>query len=425
MRSAGASDNPNVVSRPGGFCASEYNPGPPRATRVCHKFTGVYAMRKLAIFALTSMLTPFPASATDLPWGTKTDEISWEIFVQAVSPAGVPGGNPKVEFETWASDQDIFQASPAQWPSAGATKELELRPSVLARSEIHVHGRIPLALPPTAGLACPPPGLNNSAKGDPFPATGCIGEEVRRNWASFQYIVNNGLDSNAGRAAFAKADKTVDFPSDAIEFKGDWIPVGDVEKWVNLTPAEVKKLYYVSTATANGKTEEFALVAFHFSSKLTKNWIWADFEHVKNPGRCDTIGCRDDWGSTIPETKPNAVDWKEYSQGCPRTKALEALEDSTGIAEVWKNYCMKGTQIEFVTADGRLLGNSVIEPLNADVPISNSSCITCHTGALFEKATGKPFLGILEASPVGPPPAYDKSKYASYDFVYGLLTGSK
>lgn len=379
-------------------------------------------MKKLAVLAVASMLTPLSANADDLPWGAKTDEVAWEIFVQVVSPAGDPGANPKVEFETWASDQDIFQASPAQWPAAGATKQL--RRSVLARSEIH--GRLPLALPPNAGLECPPPGLNDAAKGDPFPSSGCVGEEVRRNWASFQYIVNNSLDSKAGRAAFAKADKTVDFPSDAIEFKGDWIPVSDVEQWVQLTPAEVKKLYYVSTATANGKTQEFALVGFHFSSKLTKNWIWADFEHVKNPGRCDTIGCKDDWGSTIPTTKPNAANWKEYTQGCPRTKALEALEESTGVAEVWKNYCMKGTQTEFVAADGsKLLGNSVIEPLAADVPISTSSCITCHSGALFDKTTGAPFTGILNTSPVGPMPAYDKSKYASYDFVYGLLTGGK
>jgi hypothetical protein len=379
-------------------------------------------MKKLAILAFTSMLAPYAASADDLPWGPKTDEVAWEIFVQVVSPAGDPGANPKVEFETWASDQDIFQASPAQWPSAGATKEL--RRSVLSRSE--VHGRLPQALPPGAGLECPPPGLSDAAKGDPFPASGCVGEEVRRNWASYQYIVNNGLDSKAGRAAFAKAGKTVDFPSDALEFKGDWVPVGDVEKWVDLTAAEVKKLYYISAATVNGKTEDFALVGFHFSSKLTKNWIWSDFEHVKNPGRCDTIGCRDDWGSTVRETKPNEAAWKEYPKGCPRTKALEELEKSTGVAEVWKNYCLKGAQIEFVAADGsKLLGNSVIEPLAADVPISESSCITCHYGALFDKTTGEPYTGILSKSPVGPAPAYDKSKYASYDFVYGLLTGGK
>jgi len=379
-------------------------------------------MKKLSVLAFATILTPLAASADNLPWGAKTDEVSWEIFVQLVSPAGDPGGNPKVEFETWASDEDIFQASPAKWPAAG-TKTV-LQRSVLARSEIH--GRLPLALPPTAGLACPPPGLSGAAKGDPFPASGCVGEEVRRNWASFQYIVNNGLDSKAGRAAFAKAGKTVDFPSDAIEFKGEWVPVGDVAKWVNLTAEEVKKHYYVTTAAADGKTQEFALVAFHFSSKLTKNWIWADFEQRNNPGRCDTIGCRDDWGSTIPKINPNTENWKEYSEGCPRSKALAALEESTGIAEVWKNYCLKGTQTEFVAADGsKLLGNSVIEPLAADIPINESSCITCHGGALFDKTTGAPFTGILDVSPVGPLPAYDKTKYASYDFVYGLLTGGK
>lgn len=379
-------------------------------------------MKMSLILTVASMLVPISAGADNLPWGTKAAEVGWQIFVQAVSPAGVPGGAPKVEFETWASDEDIYQASPAQWPSAGAPKKLQ--PSVLALSA--VHGLTPFALPVGAGLTCPPSGLKSSAKGDPFPANGCVGEEVRRNWASFQYIVNNGLDTKTGRAAFAKAGLVVDFPSDAVEFKGDWVPVGDVEKWVNLTSSEVRQLYYVTNATVDGKAKDVALVGFHFSSKLTKNWIWADFEHAKNPGRCDTIGCRDDWGSTIPEIKPNSKIWQEYSQGCPRTKELEALETSTGIGEVWKNYCMKGVQIEFAAQDGtKLLGNSVIEPLAADVPINKSSCITCHGGALFEKATGRPYTGILNTSPVGPLPAYDKSKFASYDFVYGLLTGGK
>jgi len=378
-------------------------------------------MRKLALLAIASILAPLPAKADNLPWGPKADEVAWEIFVQLVSPAGDPK-NPKVEFETWASDQDIFDASPARWPSIGGQKAL--RRSVLSHSA--AGGVRPMALPSTTDLECPPPGLSGAAKGDPFPAKGCLGEEVRRNWASFQYIVGNSLDTKAGRVAFAKAGKIVDFPSDAIEFKGDWAPVGDVAQWVGIPPEDVKNHYYVSSATVGGKKDDYALVALHFSSKLTKNWIWADFEHVKNPGRCDTIGCRDDWGSTIEKTKPNKDTWKEYEQGCPRTKALEALEAATGVADVWKNYCMKATQIDFVAADGsKLLGNSVIEPLAANIPVSKSSCITCHGGALFDKSTGAPFFGILSANPVGPLPAYDKSKYASYDFVYGLLTGSK
>jgi hypothetical protein len=87
---------------------------------------------------------------------------------------------------------------------------------------------------------------------------------------------------------------------------------------------------------------------------------------------------------------------------------------------------MKATQIDFVATDGStLLGNSVIEPLAANIPIEKSSCITCHGVALFDKSTGAPYTALLRNSPVGPLPSYDTSKYASYDFVWGLLTGSK
>jgi len=379
-------------------------------------------MRKLLAFTLISLLSvPVAHAADPLPWGQNPDELAWQIFVQIVSPAGNTG-QPKVEFETWASDQDIYVANPAQWPAVGTPKSL--RPSALGVNK--PHGSVGIrAVPPTTQLSCPPSGLSGAAKGDGFPTNGCIGEEVRRNWASFQYIVGNALDSKAGRAAFAKAGKTVDLPSDAIEFKGDWAPVDDVAKWRNISVAEVKEKYYTSAAQVNGKTADYALLAFHFFSKQTKNWVWADFEHALNPGRCDTIGCKDSYGATIANVAPNGTPWQPYAP-CVRTQPVASMAVNAGISKVWDNYCMKATQTQFVASDGtKLLGNSVIEPLNADVAISTSSCITCHSGALFEKATGAPYTGILDMSPTGPQPGYDTAKYASYDFVWGLITGGK
>jgi hypothetical protein len=37
----------------------------------------------------------------------------------------------------------------------------------------------------------------------------------------------------------------------------------------------------------------------HISSKDIPNWIWATFEHVGNPGRCDYTGCNDSYGELL------------------------------------------------------------------------------------------------------------------------------
>jgi hypothetical protein len=74
-----------------------------------------------------------------------------------------------------------------------------------------------------------------------------------------------------------------------------------------------------------------------------------------------------------------------------------------------------------LSADGSvlLLGNSVIERFNAGVPVKQSSCITCHAYASFDKngQTDRP----LDPPPVG---IVDQSKLkdvATNDFIWGNL----
>jgi hypothetical protein len=86
------------------------------------------------------------------------------------------------------------------------------------------------------------------------------GEEVRRNKASFDFIITNKLWYTQGLAAAFTASKTITFPVDAIE--------------INALP----------------------------------NWLWATWEWTCNPGRCDFTGSKVSFGVTWPKL-PRRPHW--------------------------------------------------------------------------------------------------------------------
>ena len=135
--------------------------------------------------------------------------------------SGIPGSK-NVEFETWASDDDIYIANPPRWPAINAPEVL--RPSALGVAV--AHGLRPLVIGPGG---CTKP--QNPQAGN-FPVDSCIGEEVRRNWASFQYIVGNNLFTHAGLAAAYQSGFKVNMPADSVEVKGDWVKVTDLITWL-------------------------------------------------------------------------------------------------------------------------------------------------------------------------------------------------
>jgi len=360
-----------------------------------------------------------PAEAADqrLPWGQSSDMAAWQTLTQAMAPSGNPTTH-KVEFETWANDQDIYTAEP-HWPAPSAPKQLQAN---RAAPDQGMRGLHSLVVTPNQ---CFQP---LDAQAGNFPPTGCIGEEIRRNYATFQYIVSNGLYSTAGLQRAWKARLQVDLPADAIQFKGDWVRVPDLIAWirrtdgVTVTPEFVRKTYYTNTATAGRVTDEFALVGFHFMTKQIKSRLWIDFEHRLNPGRCDTIGCHDDFGAVEPEVAPKATANKNYGP-CEKTPALKAMMHAAGLSPVWENYCLKGTEIGFVEPDGKpkLLGNSVIERINSKSPIARSSCTTCHGYAAFNQQ-GKP--GLLDFTnktlPIGEVNEDRLKGYVRNDSIWGI-----
>jgi hypothetical protein len=372
-----------------------------------------YSLALIAIFSMSAGTVAF-GQGSNLPWGQPSDQLAWETFVQVVAPSGNPG-NTDVEFETWASDQDIYATTPPRWPPAGEPKRLQVSAlGAIRHAAAAARGiRLQLILP----SQCDQSYDKQVAAEAGFPANGCIGEEVRRNWASFQYIVSNGLYSQAGlTAAYAKGLK-VNLPADAIEFKADWTRVTDVMAWLHLTEQQVEQQYYVNAA---GGTK-YALLAFHFNTKQISDWVWADFEHENNPGRCDTIGCIDSYGAAVPDVRPNAVAWKPYGR-CEKSANLLKMFTNAGINSVWQHYCLKGSQITFVDASGKptLLGNSVIEAINAGVPIAQSSCITCHAYASFN-SSGVGNGAAANANYTGNVVPSRLTGWITNDFIWGVL----
>jgi hypothetical protein len=140
-----------------------------------------------------------------------------------------------------------------------------------------------------------------------------------------------------------------------------------------------------------------------------------------NPGRCDFIGCRDSYGAVDANVAPKTVLNQQYGE-CKKSPAVQAMFTNAGISPVWQNYCLKGSQITFVDANGAptKLGNSVIEAINASVPIENSSCITCHAYASFDK-TGAANFKALSMNPVGKVDPALQAGFAGNDFLWGSI----
>jgi len=372
------------------------------------------------------------------PAMTAPDQTAWNVFIQAVRPpaaAGpVRGPLPRTTFETWPSDGDTFSrnARPIRVPpgtaqavAASAGDPLDLRPPVLPNADSSAkpagHSAAAVAArkavdrgPQTPASASQPPifnptppgladnGCDNS--GDPkFFEPACDGstqEEVRRNPATYNYIVANQLNSRAGLARAFRNNMKIDFPVDSVEVKTNWIPVS---KLATYYPGVPQSQFFIATdmvpTPAGQQPVPYALIAMHVISKQVPNWTWATFEHQGNRGRCDFLGCKDLFGAVDTDVPPaNAPDGSNQGTvypNCTKTPALLAAFRAARVDPVFANYCLKGSQADFTDNKGLAVrvGNSVTE--SGFVP--QASCMTCHGSANINAkgfaTTGFGFIG--------------------------------
>lgn len=362
-----------------------------------------------------TVVVAVPARAGAVDGTTQnSDEFIWRLFATFAAPVSPDSASPVV-FETWASDKDTFSKTP-QWPDPTAPKTFQA--SVLGATKLG-HGNAVVDVP------CVSATLNAAVGG--FPTSGtptpCIAEEVKRNRPQFDYIVENGLNTQAGlAAAFAKSFK-VTMPTTAVSVKGDWVPVQTLLQWIpSLDSIEnIRTRYYTNVSDG----VEYAVVSLHVSSRQNANWVWGTFEHQYNPGRCDSIGCFDTFGAVLPVAPPNQATINTQYGACAKSEALAAVLREANLSPVWSNYCMKSTQVDYVAADGTpyVLGNSVIERIVGNGTVAASSCIGCHVYASFG-STGAPTTAatnMLPYNPTGAPIPAVLDNSLQFDFSWGVL----
>jgi len=329
----------------------------------------VSMIRPIAIAAIGIMLQN-PCRAQTIAFDSainNPDKVAWELFALVNRPVANING---VQFETWASNEDTFQTNP-KFPGTAGSPDCGV-PVVAARQlgapqiqEVVTPTVSPkiLNIPALVALAPRPRGAQpHVVRALPNEQAS---EEARRNKATFDFIVCNKLHTRAGlRAAFASG-QTISFPIGAIEVKANWVPAG------NKSPSE----FYINMASDNNR---YALVSMHITSKQIPNWTWATFEHKDNLGRCEYTGCHDNFGAMVKDVAPQPQLGGRYDS-CVKTAALKSMFADAGLPALWENYCLKGSQVDFVTATGlpTILGNSITEG-NFD---DTSSCMTCHARA--------------------------------------------
>jgi hypothetical protein len=147
--------------------------------------------------------------------------------------------------------------------------------------------------------------------------------------------------------------------------------------------------------------------------------VWASFEHQDNPGRCDTMGCFDSFGAKKKAVEPVTTANTQYGK-CVKTAAVEKLFKDAKLDGVWKNYCLKSSQIDEVSKSGvsLMLGDSFTERVAAAVPINQSSCMSCHASASVT-SNGAPYTTLLAESPMGNVTL--PSTAVGVDFIWGIL----
>jgi hypothetical protein len=342
---------------------------------------------------------------------TSIEETAWRIWVAATCPVN-ENQYPFVVWENWIEEDQLYPLDPANGlkvPNSLAT----------SNSASHLLHASPLTLARNPELITVVPGLlgapdqNCNAAGDPPPNQEhlVICEEVRLNGATEDYIAGNSFWNRGGQQQAAITGANIQFPATSVEIKADWIQLSTIGFDCNNLPKALAQSIHVETINGNC----FALAGIHVISKLLNNWIWATFEPqnlTTNPNRCKVLGCTDPFGSKPAQTN---------GANTHLTARLSNLMAAANLAPEWKNYRMDGVQILFTNGrNPTLFGNSVIEGENTGIPLTQSSCISCHALSSIKTDGTDGIQFRIGTNPVGEPEPLPPG-WIPRDFVWSLL----
>jgi hypothetical protein len=333
-------------------------------------------------------------------------QTAWQLWVAATCPVN-EGQYPYVVWENWIEQAQMYPTDPSQGltvPNAGgaAVPAHLLHGSPLTLAKNPQLGRVVTGLLGAADQNC------NQASNPPINQPNLvICEEVRENGATEDYIAGTNLWNRPGQAAAAARGANIQFSPPSIEIKADWIQLSSIGFDCSNLPPSLTQSVHVEFISGNC----FGLAGMHLTSKLLGQWFWATFEPqntITNPNRCLVLGCTDTFGS-IPATTHGA--------NTLLTARLTAMMTAANLAPEWYNYRLDGAQTGFFSP--KLLGNSIIEAENAGVPLTQSSCITCHAVSSV-KSDGTDGITLLTTNPVGAPAPLPSSAWIRRDFLWSL-----
>jgi hypothetical protein len=314
--------------------------------------------------------------------------VAWMLFARVNQPVQNQGQNVS-QWEMWPSNEDTFSAAVA-----------------LFKAQAKVRTRPHLQPPKTLKIA----GLTKNAHLLSLPPSGG-GEEVTRNMDSYNFIIQNGLQTQAGVKKFiTAANPKVDLPIGAVEIKASWVPG--------------------ATAGAyqfTGSTGTYSLLGIHIMAKVQPaaadpfssedpSWFWTTFEFKGNPGLA------------------NAQSFLTYKDALSPADAMNLLTQAGLGQSAFANYKCNGTQIRYSDATNKkiVLGNTQMEPFNftpanATSPAQwktwNISCHTCHgTAAASPKNSNFffPFNMVQIKQGGGKIPPSQMNGYQSLDFIWSI-----
>ncbi|MBR9910413.1 MAG: hypothetical protein GYB33_08700 [Gammaproteobacteria bacterium] len=295
---------------------------------------------------LVLLIAAYPLRAAEFAPIHSPDKFAWDLFIELSHPAlkgkpGMPDTNKKLGddgetvWESWARAQDVFRGDgckPGDWGYwlTGPNTDTVRQPASKVDFVMQMNAKpnsINILFDPKEPLA-----------------------ETRMNKEAYDFIVENGLHTIEGQEAFHEQGKVIDLPIEAREIKSAWRILNDQE-------ARSGRFH-----THRNENETYGLIALHIITKDLPQWFWSTFEHVDNPD----IDVRD---------LDNDVRWLDrHTNGGEPDKLPVAIQKTK-----WQNYRLKGTQVDFVSLDGREtnLANAIIERGF----MGSSSCISCHARA--------------------------------------------
>ncbi len=308
-----------------------------------------------------------------------TDQFAWHLFA-AVNQSTV-GATNQVRWQTWA-EQTVVYGNPCEapeWPG------------------------VDLGEPPGQGSRLVTILKSQGLVEDAFDQlTGeCSLQQVKINRPFFNYVVDHDLWYQEGVINQISTDG-IDLPTEAVVFKADWKLIEPDQRskyhWRLVSRTEYENAFGKNSACISDlpETEELllGLSSFHIVTKALPNWVWTTWNQADTLGRCDYIGCRDDFGSDPATIPPHRQMGESYDPGVLTPEARRLL-DEAGLDSVWRHYRLMGTMTSFTDATGRpnLLGNAELEPTFGNT----SSCATCHAMATYNAVgTSLEFLKSIQ-----------------------------